>query len=287
MKQNEMHYCNEKTPDKLYRIGMFAGMNHVTVKTLRYYDEEGLLRPASIDPESGYRYYTLSQMEVLHQILALKDMGLKIDEIREILNGADERELLKRKKTQIMLQIANLTSHLAQVEQALAEPEKTYTSHVLVKALPEVDVAYIRRRINSYDELFDIMPEMGKEMKQLGCECAIPEYCFNIYPEPGYKEEHILIEACEAVKECKENTDKLQFKNIPAVSKAACIFHKGSYGNLPDSYAAVLRYIEEHSYTICGPIRESYIDGVWNKDKTEDWLTEIQIPVCREGEEHE
>lgn len=60
---------------------------------------------------------------------------------------------------------------------------------------------------------------------------------------------------------------------------AACIYHKGSYDSLPMSYAAVIGYIEENDYCICGNIRESYIDGVWNKDTAEEWLTEIQIPV--------
>lgn len=64
--------CEEKDSGTLYKIGMFATMNHVTVKTLQFYEDKGLLMPALIHPETGYRYYTLSQMAVLHQITALK-----------------------------------------------------------------------------------------------------------------------------------------------------------------------------------------------------------------------
>lgn len=287
MNQNELHYCKEKTPDTLYKIGMFANMNHVTVKALRYYDDEGLLKPKVIDTETSYRYYTLSQMGELHQILALKEMGFRIDEIKAVLRGHNEKGLLKQKKTQIMLQIADLTKLLAKVEQALDAPEIKFTSHVLIKSLPEIIAASMIRRIDSYDDLFVMMPEMAQEMEKSGCECAMPEYCFISYPEPGYKEDHVLIEACEAITELKEDTDNLKFKVIPKVPSAACIFHKGSYSTLPSSYAAVLQYIEDNGLMINGPIRENHIDGVWNKDSEDEWLTEIQIPVCKVGEENE
>ena len=59
---------------------------------------------------------------------------------------------------------------------------------------------------------------------------------------------------------------------LPEVPEAACIFHKGSYDTLHKSYAVLLNYIEENGYEICGNIRESYIDGVWNKDTVGEWL---------------
>ena len=76
------HICDIKEPFKLYRIGMFASMNHVTVKTLRYYDEQGLLKPVSVDTATGYRYYTAGQLPVIHQILVLRNMGFSLEEIK-------------------------------------------------------------------------------------------------------------------------------------------------------------------------------------------------------------
>ncbi|HKL98847.1 MAG TPA: MerR family transcriptional regulator [Mobilitalea sp.] len=283
MNINEYHYCKEKTPDTLYKIGMFASMNHVTIKALRYYDDENLLKPKVIDTETNYRYYTLSQMGELHQILALKEIGFRIDEIKAIISGLNEKDLLRMKRNQLMMQIADLTKLLAKVEQALDTPVKNFTSHVLIKSLPEVIIASMTRRIDSYDDLFVMMPEMGHEMERLGCECARPEYCFISYPEPGYKEERVLIEACETVTELKDDTDKIKFKIIPEVPHAACIFHKGSYNTLSSSYESVLHYIEENGLMINSSIRENHIDGVWNKDSEDEWLTEIQIPVCKVG----
>ena len=118
----------------------------------------------------------------------------------------------------------------------------------------------------------------GAEMERLGCECAPPEYCFTQYLDPGFKETEINVEICEAVTELKEDTENLRFYAVEEVT-AACIFHKGSYAEFPRSYAVLLQFIEEHGYEIAGNIRESYIDGVWNKDSEEEWLSEIQIPV--------
>lgn len=115
-------------------------------------------------------------------------------------------------------------------------------------------------------------------MERLGCECALPEYCFTHYLEPGFQEEQILIEVCEAVTEKKADTEKVSFQNLSEIT-AACIYHKGSYERFPKSYTAVLQYIEDNGYEICGNIREKYIDGVWNKETEDEWLSEIQIPV--------
>ena len=99
--------------------------------------------------------------------------------------------------------------------------------------------------------------------------------------EQGYKENNILVEICQSVTEKKQDSEKVRFETLPEVSEAACIFHKGSYETFHKSYAAILNYIEENGYEICGNIRESYIDGVWNKENPEEWLSEIQIPVIR------
>lgn len=90
-----------------------------------------------------------------------------------------------------------------------------------------------------------------------------------------------MVEICEAVTEKKQDAGKVRFKVLPEIPAAACIFHTGSYDTLHRSYAVLLQYIEGNGYEISGNIRESYIDGVWNKDSDAEWLTEIQIPVHR------
>ncbi|HKM34455.1 MAG TPA: MerR family transcriptional regulator [Lachnospiraceae bacterium] len=279
MKMNELHNCVNKEDCKLYRIGLFAGVNRVTIKALRHYDEQGLLVPAYVDLESGYRYYTSSQIADLHQILALKNMGFSLEEIREIQNGKSEKELLRVKKAQILTEISELTAKLAQVESYLSDDKLDLSAHVLVKSLPEVTIASMQTTIEGYDALFDLMPQMGAEMEMTGCICVEPDYCFTHYLESGYSKEQICIETCQSVVRVEDDTDKLKFKVLSRVDQAACIFHKGSYDDFPQSYAKVLKFIEDNGYEICGNIRECYIDGVWNNESPKDWLSEIQIPV--------
>lgn len=252
MKMMEEHKAcvDKKRQQVLYRIGMFAAINHVTIKTLRYYDEQGLLKPGYVDEANGYRYYLPGQIADIHQIQSLRNMGFSIDEIREILNGKEGKDLLKGRKQDVLSEIANLTARRVQIESYLAEEEVDLKTPVLVKMLPEVTVASVKTRIERYDNLFDAMPEMGKEMERLGCVCAQPGYCFTHYPEYGYRDEDILVELCEAVTQKMEDTDKLTFHVFPEIKEAACIFHKGPYNMLPVTYEKVLRYIEENNYDL-------------------------------------
>ena len=281
--RREHRPCKEKVDNTHYKIGMFAAMNHVTVKTLRFYEEQGLLLPALIHPETGYRYYTLSQMAVLHQITALKLAGFTLEEIARINSGANEEAVLLKKKAELLERIAELTRQIAVVDGYLSKKKTGLSAPVLIKTIPETTVACMRIRLESYDRLFDRMPEMGALMEEAGCICALPEYCFTNYLEPGYKDEDILVEICESVVEAKKEIGDLRFKTIPEI-QAACIFHKGSYRTFSESYETVLRYIGENGYEIAGQIRESYIDGVWNKEDESQWLSEIQVPVRRKAE---
>lgn len=281
MRMTKEHSCEVKESKRLYRIGMFASFCRTTVKTLRFYEEQNLLKPEWVDPESGYRYYEASQIADMHQLLALRNMGFSIEELKEIKKGKSEKKLLLQRKQQILKEMAELTGKLMQIESYLAEEGMESGSHVLIKTIPEVIVAYREKRIDSYDELFDCMPEMGAEMERLGCVCAEPDYCFTYYPEPGYKETDVLIEACEAVKEKREDSEMVKFKVMPEIKEAACIFHKGSYDSFHLSYRKLIAFIESNGYEICGGIRESYIDGAWNKDSADEWLSEIQIPICK------
>ncbi len=126
MKMNQEHKpCQTKDGGTLYKIGTFAAMNHVTVKTLRFYEEQGLLTPALIHPETGYRYYTLSQMSVLHQITALKQAGFTREEIARLGDGKEEEAVLLKKKSELLCKIADLTKQLAVVDGFLSKRKES------------------------------------------------------------------------------------------------------------------------------------------------------------------
>ena len=148
MKMEKEHKsCEEKTSDHLYKIGMFAQMNHVTIKTLHFYEEQGLLAPAYVDEENGYRYYTMSQMAVLHQITALKQAGFTIEDIKKISSSSDTTSFLNWKKAELLSKIADLTGQIAAIDGYLAEGEDAFRTPVLIKTIPAVVAATMQDRI--------------------------------------------------------------------------------------------------------------------------------------------
>lgn len=275
----KIHETCEKTKETLFKIGAFAQMNRVTVKALRFYEEEGLLKPAYIDDMTGYRYYKLGQMADVHRISALKEAGFTLQDIKLINDGNDKMAVIAKRKAEILNKIAELTRMLAVIDGDLLSFE-TLNAPVLVKKIDKVLVAKTTTRIKSYDDLFDVMPQMGYEMERLGLECAVPDYCYTEYLEAGYSEENILVSCCQAITKKGGESKNVFYEETPEIL-AACIYHKGGYDKLPNTYASVINYINNHGYEIDGNIREVYIDGIWNKDNETDWLTEIQIPVRR------
>lgn len=111
MTMNEEHMAYmPKTDSQRYRIGMFAAMNHITIKALRFYEEQGLLAPAYVEAENGYRHYTISQMADVQQILALKEAGFTLEDIRQLRSAADTNRVLAKKRNEILGEIAELTA---------------------------------------------------------------------------------------------------------------------------------------------------------------------------------
>ena len=168
---NKEFFCHQNVSAKLYRIGVFSQMNRITVKTLRHYDEIDLLKPAYVDEDSGYRYYTSDQLLPLHKILALRDMGFSLEEIRQVCHGASEEQLLQRRKQELLKIIAETSEKLARVEGYLTGGHLEDDYRVVLKSLPAVTIASMRVHLDSYADLFYKMPDMGVEMEKAGCVC--------------------------------------------------------------------------------------------------------------------
>ena len=112
----------------MFKIGEFSKLSHVTVKTLRYYDKIGLLKPAEVDRFTSYRYYSASQLPRLNRILALKDLGLSLDQIARLLDHdlpPDQiRGMLRLKQVELQEQLEEEQARLARVEQRLSQIEQ-------------------------------------------------------------------------------------------------------------------------------------------------------------------
>lgn len=265
----------------MFRIGEFSKLGKTTVKTLRFYDEIGLLEPEETDPFTGYRLYSTRQLVLLHRIHAYRQCGLSIGEIKLVLAGQDAGPILQSRKAELMSELADRQDCLSRIEFILkGEDNMDYTASV--KELPACTVYTKRMTVPNYDAYFDLIPAIGQQMgKQYpDLKCTVPEYCFIMYLDGEYRETNINIEFCESVTEMRPDFDDITFRKMPAAT-AVSVLHKGAYAGLRNAYAFVFKWIEENGYTVAGNPRESYIDGVWNKDDEADWLTELQVPVAK------
>jgi DNA-binding transcriptional MerR regulator/effector-binding domain-containing protein len=269
----------------MFRIGIFAAMNKVTVKTLRYYDEEGLLKPAKIDDWTNYRYYSAEQMIPLRRILALKEMGFSIKEIPIISNeeksNAEFIDYLRCKRKEASEKLINEKERVKSIDhyiQVLEKENKMSDYNVITKELPTVMAACVKTQVPNYDAFFKVVPPMGEIMKRQGGIVLDPEYCFTIFHDGEYKQKDLNVEICEAVVEAKKNGEGIVYREVQG-GLAACVLHKGPYKTIGAAYEALTSWIEQHNYEASEPPRESYIDGIWNKDLEDNWLTEVQIPI--------
>lgn len=262
----------------MLKIGEFSKLSHLTVKALRFYEKEGILKPASTDEWTGYRYYESAQLADAARIKAFRQLDLSIDEIKAIFSGKDELEVLTAKADNLRLEKARIETRISAINHILEDKEMKY--NVTEKLIPKTLVYYSETVLEKYQDMMQWIPSVGEECLKLNpnLKCADPPYEFCEYPDGEFKEADIQVRHSEAVVTRGKENENIKFRELPE-TKVLSIFHKGSYDNIGEAYAYIMNYAEQNGYKIAGLARECYIDGIWNKDSEDDWLTEIQLPI--------
>ena len=262
----------------MLKIGEFSKLSLTTIKALRYYEKEGLLVPAYVDCETGYRFYETYQLEVVAKIKFLRQIDLSIEEIKQISNGAQLKFFLISKRNDLENQLLETSYQLKTINYILEEKYMKYQA--VIKKLPSCIVYYEEKRLKDYRELPNLILESAEECLRLnpGLECTKPDYCFCEYLDGEYKERDILTRYSQTVVRKGNENERIRFKDLEEVD-AICIYHKGSYSKIGDAYSYLMKFAKENEYEMNGFMREVYIDGIWNKENEDDYLTEIQMPI--------
>lgn len=269
----------------MFKIGDFSKLSRVPVKTLRYYDEIGLLPPEQVDQFTGYRYYSAHQLERLNRILALKDLGLSLEQIRQMLVQslpADQiRGMLRLKQAELAEEISDNQARLARVEARLRQIEQENGMpdyEVTIKKLPPLRVASVRGIVPKYSQQEELWCELGDAMRQHHIQPTGP--CFAMYHDPGFVEHNPDTEACFPVNAKPMTEGRFKVYDLPG-GEFASIIHKGPFNTLTLALSALLKWIEENGYRIVGPNREIYLytgEGPVRQDDP-SYVTENQFPV--------
>lgn len=267
------------------KIGEFSKLMQVTVKTLRHYESKGLLKPYEVDEWTGYRFYTLDQMQRLNTIRNLQQLGFSLDDIKEMqeddfhdpsLSALNKKIAETNHQLQLLMERRKRLLNWQDSRKTISTMEK-----FSIQSLPSIIVASHRETIPNYAAIGEMCcNKIGPEMHRLGCKCPPPGYCFTIEHNKEYTPTDIDIEYCEQVEEMGQDSSVIQFKRLPAIPIAICMKHIGPYERFYESYVELFKYIEETGkYKICGQPRCSYVDGIWNQANPEKWVSIIQVPV--------
>ncbi len=279
----------------MFKIGDFSKLCRVSVRMLRYYDEMGLLKPARVDNFTGYRYYSAHQLSRLNRILALRDLGLSLDQIAQILKEgltSDQiRGMLKLKKAELRREIADGQQRLERIETWLEREELMISNYnVVIKKVEPVlvaetrgvapDMEQIPSTLNTlFDRVAAYLVEQGYATAPLtSADNFLP--AITIYYDMEYNHQNVQLGACLPLTKPIPSGENIEVKELPALDMVASVIHNGSFSGLGEAYKALMEWIEANQYQVCGPNRELNLAYERNGDPSK-YVTEIQFPVSK------
>lgn len=277
----------------MFTIGDFARHGRVSVRMLRHYDATGLLRPAHVDPVSGYRHYTAAQLARLNRIIALKDLGFTLQQVRDIVDekvGAEElRGMLRLRRAELETAMAAASARLVQVEARLRAIESEGhmpTNDVVIKSVPAIRVAELTATAASYEPegigpvIGPLYCELFRLLGSAGVTPAGPGVAYyEDAPEGGGRiRVHAAVQVAAPLQDGVFRDGAFRVLDLPSLGQAATIVHRGSMDTVLPTAQILARWIDANGYRSTGYPREINLECPENQD---DWVTELQAPVTR------
>lgn len=264
------------------RIGDFARLGNVSPRTLRFYGQAGLLRPAHVKSESGYRHYDPRQLAQLHQIQMFKEMGLSLGEIRELLarrsTPAELREIFRERRGALLRRMQEDSGRLTRIDarmRALQGHRNAASPEVQLRHTRPVWVVSLREKIHRYEEAEAMFEEVERHVgpaRVSGERAALWYSCANEGPA-------IDCEVLRFLKQPASLRGNLRTFQLPAVTVASVV-HFGGDQTIEDSYRVLATWLTSSEFRLCGPKREIYWVEAQRGAEAEA-LTEIQFPVVQ------
>jgi DNA-binding transcriptional MerR regulator len=272
----------------MFTVGEFSRLARVSKRLLRYYDEIGLLKPSRIERSSGYRYYSAEQMPRLNRILALKELGLSLEQIQRMLSdqvSTDEMQgMLLMKKAEIEQQLQAELQRIRSIEarlQFLRSAEADDPFDVVVKSIPAQPALSVRGIYASLDEGLGLFGQIAAVLPE---RSAYGQF-FAMLHSDGIDESDFDVEVgCTITAKTRnpitlKSGMALEFRELPAVETMATSIVKGPSANLLIGYSMIGTWAEANGYRFAGVPREVAIQMPQRADWS-DAIAEIQFPVA-------
>lgn len=267
----------------MFKIGEFARLSQLSVKTLRYYDRVGLFQPAHTDRFTSYRYYSADQLPRLNRILVLKELGFSLEQISGLLDEAlpieQMRGMLRLRRAEQEQRVQEEQARLTQIEARLQQLEERAMPmyEVVVKRVEAHTVASLRGGVQSYPEVGRLLDAVWDYVERHGVQ---GQFDAAIWHDPLPELGDIDVEGVVFIAQAIPANERIRVYELPGHEAVASLIHHGSYFTLPQAYPALARWLEASDYTIVGPNRELYLHGGSVQDDP-SFVTELQFPVER------
>lgn len=274
----------------MFKISEFSRLSQVSMKTLRYYDQIGLLKPAHTDPLNGYRYYTIEQIFRLNRILAFKDLGLTLEQILQALDEqippAQIRGMLRLKQAETQTLIEQEYARLVRIEARLRlierESENEAGHDVTLKSVKEQAVATLPTGTNlSSSSLPFFFEELDHSLLHAGLPepAALPHMV--LWQDTGAcqddRDETFAVEVACPLPEHFSTNAQMRIRVLPALPLVASVMHQCQPQGICSALVDLGRWIEHNGYTISfpHPFREVY----FARNDYQLSIAEAQIPI--------
>jgi DNA-binding transcriptional MerR regulator len=270
----------------MFKIGEFSKLTQVSVRMLRYYDENGLLKPAEIDRFTGYRSYSVDQIPTLRRIIFLRDSGFQVAEIAAALKQWDDgtmTEELKKKQEEVRAIARAEEQRAARIGAAIEDLKNQQIDlhcNIVLKSIPAYPALTLREIIPDYYAEGSLWMKLGEQVERENIRLPQNTMNFAIYHDTDFKESDVDVEVCTVLPEPALYRNSGLYRETGEVKTMACFLVYGSFRNIGPGFVSFAQWLTEHEqYTMRGQNRQIVHRGPWNEEDPDKYLTEIQIPV--------
>ncbi|GCE13563.1 MerR family transcriptional regulator [Tengunoibacter tsumagoiensis] len=272
----------------MFKISDFSKLSQVSMRTLRYYDEIGLLKPGQVDTLTGYRYYSMDQLSQLNRILAFKDLGFELAQIFQLMDEElpveQIRGMLRLKQAELVQRVQVEQERLARVEARLQQIEMEAPSlrhEVTIKKVKTQIVAVSRKLVTQSSQKKQFADETLAFLRQHGVKLA-GSYLFIDHESSYSDQEAVLVEIAIPVQSSsvgnivERSGGRITIRELPAVNTMATLLYRGNPYTLMDAYQSLGRWLQENDYIIMGQSRKVCLH---HEGELSSYVTELQFPV--------
>ena len=274
----------------MFRIGEFSQIARVSGRLLRYYDSIGLLTPQRIDPDTGYRYYSAGQLERLNRILALKDLGLSLDQVARMLDDkistAEIRGMLALKKAELERSLAEEAARLRHIESRLTQIEQQGSLgdyDVAVKSATATPMLSTRAVYPTFAEAIAALREISAAVRAQVAAAARENML--VIAHCDFDDENLDLEIGVTLNRAVNKPvglpsgAEMTLTELPASATLATVVRSGPLYQSHLAFGKLGVWMEANRYAIAGPCREVFLDMPFQGPG--DPAVEIQFPVTK------